>query len=102
MHPSLLLSLSLSTPILASSLHISPRQSSSEKTTLNDIDTLCSTNFSGDPKTIICMKDGTSTTFVTKTTSYLRNGDDAICCEADNICMLSSHDVPRASCYDPK
>jgi hypothetical protein len=87
-------------PILANAL--TPRQSSEEKTPLNDIDTLCMINFSRDPKTIICMKDGTSTTFSVRVTSYLRNNDDAMCCEADNKCMLSNHTVPRAACYDPK
>ncbi|KAK0653163.1 hypothetical protein B0T16DRAFT_490868 [Cercophora newfieldiana] len=94
--PFLLTFAATATPILANT--ISSRQE--EKTPLNDIDTLCMANFSGDPKTIICMKDGTSTTFSTRVTSYLRNSDDAMCCEADNICMLSGMGV--AACYDPK
>ncbi|KAK5656949.1 hypothetical protein OQA88_3471 [Cercophora sp. LCS_1] len=56
-----------------------------EKTTLNDINTLCTINFFSEPDAIICVKEGTSMTFTTKTTTYLRSNDDAMCCEADNL-----------------
>ncbi|KAK0732311.1 hypothetical protein B0H67DRAFT_640601 [Lasiosphaeris hirsuta] len=105
MHPSLFLTLTIAaTPLLATYPRAALGPRAEEKTTLNDIDTLCSINFGGDPHTIICLKDGTSTTFTTRTSSYLRNNDDSMCCEADNTCMLSNHTVvgPRAACYDPK
>lgn len=88
-------------PILSSAL--SSRQTD-ERTTLNDISTLCMINFSRDPATtIICLKDGASTTFTTRTTTYLRNGDDAMCCDGDNdVCMLSNHTVPVVACYKTK
>jgi len=70
--------------------------------TLNDIDEMCSANFANDPKAIICVKDGASTTFVTADNSYLRGNDDHICCEADNTCMVSNHTIPKVACYEPK
>ena len=71
---------------------------------MNDINTLCGVNYgSGYDKFVVCLKDGESTTFTTKPTTYLRQADEHMCCPVGNSCMISnSTGNIEVACYDPK